>query len=133
MVKTCISKYKNYNLAKNTLNNRNIRTFFQESIAIAIENEKICEIKTILNIRNRSNAQIKTMLKTLNSLVINNVKLDINERKYFVLKKIQWRKLWIGRNINDKKVVRYYHDNMLHYACRHGKLCVIDLLIDEGK
>lgn len=129
MVKTCVSKFKQYNQTK-----KHIRTFFQESIAIAIENEKVAEIKTILTMQNRSDAEIKAMVATLNCLINKRAKLNLNDKKSFVfLKKFQWKKLWIGRNINCKKIARVYHDNMLHYACRHGKLCLVDALIDEGE
>lgn len=113
---------------------KKFKKFLEESLAVAIEKERVFEVRTILTLDIQSKANFEQVLEILERFVRQKSPLTKKSRSLLVfIKKVEWKNFLIGRkdenkNTNHRKIC----DNMLHYACRYGKTCFIDILLDEG-
>ncbi len=122
---------------------KQLTKFLQETLTIAIEKERIHELRTILALDTSSKSDCQTLVNTLRTLtrkkpspllLVHLRDTTHTNTSAYQLKKTNWRRVFIGR---VDPAHRPYNstppDNLLHYACRHGKTCLIDLLVEEAR
>ena len=117
------------------------RHFVMESLAMAIEKECVPVVKEILTIGCQTRFECRRLLALLQEVRTAfkaaaaarpaakeaSLAWTRSGRHVAWMKRIKWSEFVVGKS-------QYLlGDTMLHYACRHGKTCFIDVLLDLGK
>ncbi len=113
------------------------RHFVMESLALAIEKECVPVVKEILTIGCQTRVecrrllallqQVRTAFKAARPKREASLAWTRSGRHVAWMKRIEWSEFIVGKS------QCLLGDTMLHYACRHGKTCFIDVLLDLGE
>lgn len=121
------------------------RQFVRESLAICIEKECVAVVREILGIDCQTRFGCKRILGLLQEVRATFKRCGGGSKKDAALtwarssshvdwmKKIKWSQFVIGSQRGCQQHRLDIGDTMLHYACRLGKTCFIDVLLELGK